>query len=130
MTSVTGTSELATEAEEQAERYVSAFNAGNAEVIEEFYTEDAISVWEPGNPLTGQARKDSLAQFLTQKPTMRAVLRESHVTSAAALLVVDWQIDFTDENGQRQHLEGVGLDVMRRGADGVWRFAIDNPFGG
>jgi ketosteroid isomerase-like protein len=44
--------------------------------------------------------------------------------------VVDWQIDFTDEDGQRQHLEGVGLDVMRRGADGVWRFAIDNPFGG
>jgi ketosteroid isomerase-like protein len=26
-------------------------------------------------------------------------------------------------------MSGTGLDVLRRGQDGKWRFAVDNPFG-
>ncbi|MFJ8046412.1 YybH family protein [Kitasatospora sp. NPDC096147] len=120
--------ELASDAVEHGELYVRAFNSGDADAVNRMYTEDAISVWEPGRPLTGQARKDALAEFLSMRPTMRAKLLESHVTSGTALLVVDWEIDVTTPEGP-QHLKGTGLDVLRRGADGKWRFAVDNPFG-
>ncbi|MFE9560501.1 YybH family protein [Streptomyces sp. NPDC006487] len=120
--------ELARTAEEHGNLYVQRFNAGDVEALRGMYTEDAVSVWEPGNPLTGKAREDALVEFLTQKPRMTATLREKHVTGNTALLVVDWAIDIPAPEGD-EHLEGTGLDVLRLGPDGTWRFAIDNPHG-
>lgn len=118
----------ATDPIEHGKRYVEAFNTGDIETLDGLYTEDAISVWEPGKPLSGQARKDALREFVAAGPKMTAEVRESHITGDTALLVVDWSIDVTTEEGE-QHLNGTGLDVLRRGQDGVWRFAVDNPFG-
>ncbi|MEU5696846.1 nuclear transport factor 2 family protein [Actinosynnema sp. NPDC020468] len=130
MSSTLEITDLIAAAEEHGRRYVELFNAGDVETIETMYTEDAISVWEPGNPLTGQARRDSLAEFLAAGPTMTADLVESHVTRDAALLVVDWTISVPNpDGGEPEVLRGRGLDVLRRGADGRWLFAVDNPFG-
>ncbi|MFJ8313925.1 MULTISPECIES: YybH family protein [unclassified Streptomyces] len=117
----------ANDAEEHGNLYVQAFNSGDIATLDRMYTEDAISVWEPGNPLSGQARKDALREFIALKPKMTAKLRESHITGDTALLVVDWSIDVTTPEGD-QHLTGTGLDVLRRGPDGGWLFAVDNPF--
>ncbi|MGW2703056.1 YybH family protein [Streptomyces sp. NPDC001340] len=128
MASTLENTDLASDPEEHGKLYVQAFNSGDIETLDRMYTDDAISVWEPGNPLSGQARKDALREFIALKPQMTANLRESHVTGDTALLVVDWTIDVTDPEGE-QHLSGTGLDVLRRGQDGKWRFAVDNPFG-
>jgi uncharacterized protein (TIGR02246 family) len=122
------TTDLANDPEEHGKLYVKAFNSGDIETLDRMYTDDAISVWEPGNPLSGQARKDALREFIALRPKMTASLRESHVTGDTALLVVDWTIDVTDAEGE-QRMSGTGLDVLRRGQDGKWRFAVDNPFG-
>lgn len=130
MSSTVADSGLAADAEAHGRRYVELFNAGDVEAIEEMYTPDAISVWEPGNPLTGQARRDSLKEFLAAKPRMQADLVEAHVTGNTALLVVDWTMTVPGaDGGEPQVLSGQGLDVLRLGDDGKWRFAIDNPFG-
>lgn len=125
----TSSPKLVDSVEEHGKRYVEAFNSGDLDAINALYTDDAISVWEPGTPLTGEERKAALAEFIAQKPKMTAAIRESHVTSTAALLVVDWTIDIPAADDGPEHLEGVGIDVLRRGTDGKWRFAVDNPFG-
>lgn len=109
--------------------YVRAMNAGDAAAVSRLYTEEAVSVWDPEKPISGQAHRDSIVEFITQRPTMRAKVRESYITGDTALLVVDWSIDVTNTDGEMEHLEGVGLDVLRRGQDGKWRYAIDNPHG-
>jgi uncharacterized protein (TIGR02246 family) len=121
--------ELTSIAEKQTELYVRAFNSGDADAVNKLYTEDAVTVWEPGNPVSGQQRKDQLVQFLAQKPVMAAKVRHAYVTEDTALQVVDWTIDVTGEDGSQQHLSGVGLDVLVHDADGNWRYAVDNPFG-
>jgi uncharacterized protein (TIGR02246 family) len=128
MSSTVDTVDLVREAEEHGLRYVAAFNAGDIATLDTLYTEDAISVWEPGTPLSGQARKDALREFIVQKPKMTAKLRESHVTGDTALLVVDWTIDVATADGGSQRFSGVGLDVLRR-RGGRWLFAVDNPYG-
>jgi len=105
--------------------YVKAMNSGDVDAVLGLYTEDAVSVWDPEEPLTGAAHRRSVEEFVGRRPTMRAEVRESYVTGDTALLVVDWQIGISGE----ELLSGTGLDVLRRDADGTWRYVIDNPFG-
>ncbi|BCJ57119.1 hypothetical protein Jiend_05410 [Micromonospora endophytica] len=45
------------------------------------------------------------------------------------LLIVDWAITGTTADGAPVDLRGTATDVARKGADGFWRYAIDNPWG-
>jgi len=116
---------LTDDAAQVTDRYVRAMNAGDAEAVLRFYTEDAVSVWDPVHPVNGQEHRDAVTEFMKRKPVMSAQVRESYGTSDTALLVVDWTIDLPGE----EQLSGTGLDVLRRGTDGNWRYAVDNPFG-
>jgi len=44
-------------------------------------------------------------------------------------IVLDWSIDGTGPDGKHVHLEGSASDIVRRGADGLWRYVIDNALG-
>ncbi|MCS0636042.1 SgcJ/EcaC family oxidoreductase [Streptomyces sp. LP05-1] len=121
--------QLTGDVEKHTALYVEAFNSGDADAVNAMYTEDAVAVWEPGVPLTGRARIESVEQWLAAKPKMTATPRHSFVTGDTALLIVDWKIDTTDANGEPEQLTGVGVDVLRLGEDGNWRYAIDDPFG-
>ncbi|MFG3497343.1 YybH family protein [Streptomyces sp. NPDC047928] len=122
-------SRLTDNVEKHTALYVEAFNAGDFETVDSFYTEEAVVVWEPGMPLTGDERRRYQREFLSRRPKMTATPRQSFVTGDTALLIVDWTIDTVDEAGEPEHLEGVGVDVLRLGDDGVWRYAVDDPFG-
>lgn len=120
--------ELASDIEEHQELFGKVFNSNDADTVNAMYTDDAVAVWEPGKPLTGQARKDNVAEFLSRGPTVEAKVRQSFVTKDTAMLIVDWTIDTTSAEGEPEHLEGIAVDVLRRGEDGKWRYSIDNPY--
>ncbi|WP_434598916.1 YybH family protein [Streptomyces sp. A5-4] len=122
-------SQLTDNVEKHTAMYVEAFNSGDFETVESFYTEEAVAVWEPGKPLTGDARREYQREFFKSAPKMTAVPRQTFVTGDTALLIVDWTIDTVDADGKPEHLEGVGVDVLRLGEDNVWRYAIDDPYG-
>jgi uncharacterized protein (TIGR02246 family) len=123
------TVQLTGDAEAHVALYAQVFNSGDAEALDQLYTEDAVAIWGTEEPLTGKARRDYVAEFLKGKPVMRARTRESYVTSDTALMVVEWSIDMTGQDGKPEHHQGIGLDVLRRGEDGFWRHAIDDPYG-
>jgi ketosteroid isomerase-like protein len=122
-------SQLIADLETHTSRYVEAFNAGDFETVDGFYTPDAVAVWEPGKPLTGEARRSYQREFLARRPKMTAIPRQRFVTGKTALMIVDWRIDSVDDNGEPERLEGIGVDVLSLGDDGVWRYAIDDPYG-
>ena len=109
--------------------YVRTFNSGDVAAIDAMYTADAISVWEPGKPLQGEARRAALVEFVQAGPRLGATLRESYVTRDTALVITDWTMDVPDGEGGEEHLSGIATDVLRRGADGRWKYAVDDPFG-
>jgi hypothetical protein len=51
------------------------------------------------------------------------------VAGDIAQIVLDWSIDGTDPDGKHVHLGGSASDIVRRGADGFWRYLIDNNLG-
>ncbi|MFE2758218.1 YybH family protein [Actinosynnema sp. NPDC059335] len=126
----TSTIKPTTDLDKHLEHYVQAFNSNDPDVLERFYTEDAVAVWEPGKPLSGEARREAAREFLSRNPTMVAVERERYVTGDTILFIVDWTIDMTGVDGEPEHLEGVGVDVVRKGPDGSWLYAVDDAYGG
>lgn len=122
-------SQITDDLEKRTELYVETFNSGDAEALEDFYTPEAIAVWEPGKPLTGQARRDYTREFLSRGPRISTELRQSFVTGDTALLIVDWVIDTVDETGAPERMQGIGVDVLRLCEDNVWRYAVDEPYG-
>ncbi len=112
------------------ETYVNGSNAGDIDGVLSLYSDDAISVWEPGKPVRGIEHEAVVRAHLERKPVMQATIRESHVTGDTALLVVDWTIDIPgDGKLAGEHHSGLGLDVLRKGEDDLWRYVVDNPFG-
>jgi len=117
------------DATRHTEHYVRVFNSNDPEALDRMYTPEAVAVWEPGMPLSGDARREYAKEFLSRGPKMTAKDRERYITGDTALLIVDWSIEMTGVDGQPEHLQGVGVDVIRKGADGKWRHAVDDAFG-
>ncbi|WP_448318209.1 YybH family protein [Streptomyces sp. CO7] len=120
---------LADRPEEVPVVFAERFNNGDAAALAQVYESAAVLVPEPGAPVTG--RDLHAANGSLQKLGIPIAVRPRHVyrSGDVALLIVDWVIDGTGREGQAVHVEGTATDMARRGADGRWRYVIDNPFG-
>jgi ketosteroid isomerase-like protein len=120
---------LATSAEQQPHAFAAAFNTGDPDAIERVYEDTGLFVRAPGHTTTGAERRDANAQLASLGVPIEVSLRHAYVHDDVALLIVDWTITGTAPDGERVDVRGTATDVARRGADGCWRYIIDNPFG-
>jgi len=56
-------------------------------------------------------------------------VRHVFVADDTAQIVLDWTIEGKSRDGNDVHLHGTASDIVRRGADGFWRYLIDNNQG-
>ncbi|HEY1179138.1 MAG TPA: DUF4440 domain-containing protein, partial [Phytomonospora sp.] len=77
---------------------------------------------ERGESLGGDGRLSILGGHMALGAAIAVAPRKIFEADGIALLIVDWVIG----DGL---VRGTATDVARRGADGYWRYAIDNPFG-
>ena len=109
---------------------VDGINAGNIEALMSLYEADAAFASQPGRLAHGPAGvRGSLAAFLAMKGTLD--LEVTRVLEAGGLAFVAgvWSFTGTGPDGKPMTLTGRNGDVLRRQADGSWRFVIDNPWG-
>ncbi|MFI9404377.1 YybH family protein [Nocardia sp. NPDC052316] len=110
-------------------QWVELFNARDLTGLAGLYEPDSIVVPRPGHPAAGQHRAAALAHLAGMGLPMRAALRLAYTAGDIALLLVDWSMQGTMPDGHEITLHGTATDVARRGADGRWRYVIDNPAG-
>lgn len=109
--------------------FVVAFNSGNAGHLERLYQEHAVIVPRPGHPVSGDERAAATRHLLGFGLPIEAQLRQAYTVDDVALLIVDWSIQGTAPDGAAVDLSGTATDIAQRGADGLWRYVVDNPFG-
>lgn len=103
--------------------------AGEFDKAASFYDEQVAFVVQPGMVWRGRARaREALQAMSTMFDRFEIVRREVVEAEGLALHQASWRAWDTAADGPHDH-EGFTADVMRRDADGVWRFVVDNPWG-
>jgi uncharacterized protein (TIGR02246 family) len=116
--------------EEVYHLFAEALNAGDIEALMALFEPDAVFVTEPGHPVTGTEHiRGALEGILALKGIFRLATTGILRGHDLAFVAPRWSIEGTGPDGQPVTVTGVTADVVRRGTDGVWRFALDNPWG-
>ena len=121
---------LPTEPEDMAAALRERFNSGKVGEMIPLYEPEAVLIKNDGRPVTGHAEiAADLESYLSFGLPLEASARHVFVAGDIAEIVLDWSIDGTGPGGEHVHFGGSASDVLRRGADGVWRYLIDNNQG-
>jgi ketosteroid isomerase-like protein len=121
---------LPTRPEDVIPSLVERFNSRNLEAMMELYSPEAVFVDNDGRTITDRNEFAALFQRdMNLGAPLKANVRHVFVGGDTAQIILDWAIDGTDASGKPVHVHGTASDIMRRGADGVWRYIIDNNQG-
>jgi uncharacterized protein (TIGR02246 family) len=120
----------ATTPAEVYELFAAALNDGDIEAMMALYEPDIVLVTEPGQTVNGIDRaRQTLEGFIALNGTITMAPPQIVQGPDLAFLASQWSFEGTGPDGQPVTLGGVSADVVRLGADGAWRFALDNPYG-
>ncbi|OEV04702.1 hydrolase [Streptomyces oceani] len=114
---------------EHVARWAELFSSGDAAGLDQLYEDGGVLVPVPGHPVTGPERSAANTYLLSHGVPMEARVRRCYAAGDIALLVVDWSLKGTGHDGTEIDMSGTATDVLRLGADGRWRYVIDNPAG-
>jgi ketosteroid isomerase-like protein len=106
-----------------------AFNRGDLEGMLVFYEEGATMLFRPNEVLTGKAAiRRAIGQLLAMKMVARH--EKTHIIEQGdiALWGSNWSVTGTAPDGSPIARRGTNSVILRRGADGGWRVAIENPW--
>lgn len=105
-------------------------NAANLEGLLALYEPTATFTVEPGKVVAGTAAiKEALAGFLALKPRIALSSRVLGNAGDVALVSSKWTLKGTAPDGAAVDLSGESAEVVRRQADGTWKFVVDSPWG-
>ena len=121
---------LPTDPEGMVATLLERFNSGKVSAMMTLYEPQAVLIAKDGRTVTDRTEiAAELERDLSLGLPLEAKARHVFVNGDIAQIVVDWSIDGTGPDGKHVHVEGTASDVARRGADGRWRYLIDNRLG-
>jgi ketosteroid isomerase-like protein len=106
------------------------FNSGKVSAMMTLYEPEAVLITKDGQTVTGYTGiAADLESYLRFGLPLEVKARHVFVAGDIAEIVLDWSIEGTGPDGEQVNFGGSASDVLRRGADGFWRYLIDNNQG-
>lgn len=115
----------ATRPEEASKLFEARFGAGDLEGLMELYEDDAVFTNAQGAHVGPGAIREVLAGYLSTGASIIMNDSVAFETEDLALVHWSWTMNFPDG----RVAQGATAEVLRRQADGSWKFIIDNPDG-
>lgn len=111
-----------------ADAFIARFNAQDASGFAQLYAEDAVFTYDGQEKAIGRRQiEGAIAGFMMAGLKMRGKNVSLYVVGDTALTRFKWEL--VDAQGAVA-ASGISTEVQRRGADGLWRFVIDDSGGG
>lgn len=111
-----------------AETFLARFNERDAAGLLALYEADAVFTFDGVQKAVGHEQiQGALAGFLASPFKMRGKYDFVHVAGDSALASLKWEM--LEPEGWINS-DGVSMEVLNRGADGLWRFAVDDATAG
>jgi uncharacterized protein (TIGR02246 family) len=111
--------------QERLDRYVAAFNGGDADAAAEAWADDARQFPHGAPPAVGRdAIRDGIRAVQQMSPQLELRSTDALVEGNVAIETGTWSVKLETPNGTVED-GGPALRVWRRGADGVWRLYRD-----
>jgi ketosteroid isomerase-like protein len=109
---------------------VRGINSGDLESLMPLYESGAAFATEPGRLAHGAPGVgEALTGFISMDGELDLEVTRVLEVDDLALVVGVWSFNGTGPDGEAVRLAARNADVLRRQADGTWRFVIDNPWG-
>lgn len=108
-----------------SELLVSCLNESNVDGLEDLYEPRALFAAYEGTAQGWREIRGAHQRFLDEGLSL--TLKDSVVFQADDIALVHWSWTVTDPDGTTT--DGSSAEVLRRQADGMWKFIIDNSDG-
>jgi uncharacterized protein (TIGR02246 family) len=111
------------------ELFAEYMNAGNLDGLISLYEPKGVLVGQDGTPLVGPAAIRHFFETLGEAK-MQIKMKVTKVVRGGddvAVLYNDWAGTLTGPDGEETEMTGKAIEIVRRQADGSWRFIIDDP---
>lgn len=110
--------------------FAEALSRGDLDAAVAQYEDDAQYVQDNGEVAQGRAAiREVLRELLTSKPTLDCYEIDVAQNGDLAVLRARWTYTGVRPDGTRIDARGRSIEIVRRQADGTWRFIIDIPSG-
>jgi uncharacterized protein (TIGR02246 family) len=103
-------------------------NAGDAASVAALYEEGGVLLLGGERHVGPAAIRPALEAWIAAKP--RIVMNVTQVVRAGddlAMVYNDWHVTTTGADGKREEGAGKAIEVVRRQADGTWKYVLDDP---
>ena len=108
------------------EKYV---NAGDLDSLVDLYEPGAALSVAPGEVATGHDEiRAGLKGFLDAKAHVKLNVTQTILSGDVAATYNDWSGVMTGADGSKIEMAGKAIEIVRKQADGTWRFIIDDAF--
>lgn len=102
-------------------------NTADLEGLVDLYVEDVTYINPEGKLMVGKSRvRDDFTALIALKPQIVLGNRKHLTYHDTALTTNHWKLTITTPDGKQQELTGGGIEVLRKQADGGWRYIIDD----
>ncbi len=114
--------------DQMAAAFAERFNAGDAAGFAQLYAENAVFTYDGIEKAVGRRQiEGAISGFVMAGLKFKGECVAVHICGDTALTRIRWRL--IDAMGAAV-ATGVSAEVQRRGADGKWRFIIDDAGGG
>ena len=103
-------------------------NAGDAAAVAALYEERGVLLFEGQTYIGPEQIRGFLAAMMAGSPRIEMnVTRVVHGGGDTAVLYNDWRMTMLGAGGEREESSGKAIEIVRRQADGSWKFIVDDP---